>query len=441
VVALIIEKIGFFALATASCVVTVLAQRAEAIVGLEPHPLDLRLQNAVVSVVAYLGKTLWPARLSVLYPLPKQIPWSEVLMAVGVLFVLSWGVWRLRRAHRCLVVGWLWFLGTLVPVLGLVQVGSQARADRYTYVPLIGLFIAIVFGGADLAARRRVPQWALNVFTSIVLLACAVATSSQLRHWRNSESLFTHALEVTRDNPIAHINRGVALEQLGRREEALGDYRAAVRLNPNLSQAHNNLANLLDSLGQPDEALVHYREALRLKPRSSLVHLNLGTHLVSRGQYDEGLAHYREAARLQPRDARPAYLAGKAMLRQERPAEAIQRFREALKLEPNYVDCLVLLARVLATDPDAGVRNGSEAVFWAERANALTEGQQPAVLDVQAMAYAESGRFDLAVETMRRALDLTNTADASGKREAMVQRVQLYQNRQAFRESATHGTR
>jgi protein O-mannosyl-transferase len=341
-------------------------------------------------------------------------------------------VLRTVRTRPHLAVGWFWYLVTLLPVIGLVQIGTHARADRYTYLPLIGVFIALVWGAAELLVRWRWPKWAMGASAGLALCACAGSASNQLGYWRNDETLFARALAVTTDNPLAHVNYGVALEQEELTEAAMQHYREALRLNPRYVQAHNNLASLLDRAGETDEALTHYREALRLKPDAPLAHLNLGTLMVKLGQFDEAMRHYAEAARLLPGDPRPHYLMGKAMLRQNQSAAAIAHFRDALQRDENDFQTLTFLARVLASDKDPQLHNGREAVELAERANALTDGNQPFVLDALAMACAEQGRFDDAQSLVRKAIEIATAAGVTNTA-AMRERLQLYESRQPYR--------
>jgi tetratricopeptide (TPR) repeat protein len=250
--------------------------------------------------------------------------------------------------------------------------------------------------------------------------------------------LFAHAVSVTTENSIAQINLGVALEQQGRKEEALAHYTEALQINPNRLQAHNDLANLLADLGRRTEALEHYREALRLKPDAPLAHENLGTLLVEMGKFDAAQAQYSEAARLAPEDPRPLYLMGKASLRQGHGKDAVAYFHEALQKNPNDVQTLTYLARVLASDEDSAVRNGSEAFAFAEKADTLTGGEQPFVLDALAMACAESGRFSEAEQAIRKGVDIATRAGALDVVSGLQQRLKLYQSSQPFRESFTN---
>jgi tetratricopeptide (TPR) repeat protein len=255
-----------------------------------------------------------------------------------------------------------------------------------------------------------------------------------LAYWQDSRTLFAHAVAVTRENAVARLNLGVALEQAGQTNEALAQYRASLRINPERAQAHNNVANLLAASGNKQEAVTHYREALRLNKKAPLAHLNLGTTLLEMGLFDEAMQHYAAAERLAPDDPRPPYLMGKASLQQKRSAEAVAHFRDALRLAPGDFRTLTWLARVLSSDPDAKARNGVEAVPLAERANELTGASEAFVLDTLAMAYAEAGRFADAVRTAQQAIGIAAKAGANDDVAAVQQRLELYKSGQPYRE-------
>ena len=433
IIQLLLEKFPFFLLTIASCIVTFFAQREEAVMSLEQRPLGLRMANAAIAYVEYLAKTIWPAKLAVIYPLPHQIPSWEVIGAALILLtltVLACAAWR--RAPY-LLIGWLWFLGTLVPVIGLVQVGGQALADRYTYIPLIGIFIAVAYGGADLAMRYRIPTAQVSVAAGLVLAGCLFGIERQLGFWQNNEKLFRHAIAVTKNNAIAHINLGVALEQDDRREDALAEYHKAVEIAPGYAQAHNNLANLLSEMGGREEAFRQYQEALRLNPNAIDAHLNFGMLLSDMGRFDDAMREYEKAAQLAPDDPRPHYLMGKACLRHGQSAEAVKHFHEALQIAPNDFQTLTWLARVLASDKDAMVRYAKDAISLAQRANELTGGEQPFVLDTLGMAYAEGGRFKEAQETEQKAIELAS-AGAKEMVPPLQERLRLYQSSRPYRE-------
>lgn len=431
---LLLEKAPFFLLTLLSCIVTFLAQRSEAVVSLEQRPLGLRVENALVSYAEYLAKTFWPAHLAVIYPLPHGIPAWQIAGAAAVLIAISLLAWMTRKRRPYFVIGWLWFVGTLVPVIGMVQVGGQALADRYTYFPLIGIFIAIAYGIAELAPRFRTPVAATSTAAALTLGACLCLTWRQIGFWQDSVKLFRHAIAITKDNAIADINLGVALEQNNDPGGARAEYLKAIGIEPNRFQAHNNLANLLAATGADAEALKEYQEALRLDPNAATAHLNYGTLLSEIGRFGDALSEYAEAARLAPGDSRPQYLMGKACLRRGESAEAVKHFRQALRLAPDDFETLTWLARVLASDEDPAVRNASEAISLAQQANTITGGEQPFVLDTLGMAFAEAGRFKEAQEAVQKAIELATAGGAQKTVPEMQQRLQLYQSGQAYRE-------
>jgi tetratricopeptide (TPR) repeat protein len=330
-------------------------------------------------------------------------------------------------------VGWLWFLGTLIPVIGLVQVGGQALADRYTYIPLVGVFVGLAYGASDLKARFRIQTAVVSAVAVLILIGCIIATERQLTFWQNSEALFRHALDVTKENAVAHINLGMALEQEDRNEDALAEYHKALEIDANRFQVHNNLAILLSAMADRDEAAREYQEALRLNPNAEPAHLNFGTLLSEMGRFDDAMREYTTAQQLVPDDFRSEYLMGKACLRHGQNAEAVKHFRAALQMASNDFQTLTWLARVLAADQDPSIRSGAEAVPFAERANDLTGGEQPFVLDTLAMAYAEAGRFPEAQQTAQKAIDLAEKV-AKDTVPAMQDRLRLYQVNTPYRE-------
>lgn len=255
---------------------------------------------------------------------------AALLAALTLLCVLF------RKRFPYALVGWFWYLGTLVPVIGIVQVGMQAMADRYTYVPHIGLFIAAAWGVTDLAAGLPWGRKALAALAGVVFPALAILTWSQLAYWKNSTTLFEHALRVTERNSLAHTNLGVALNRAGKLEEAASHYREAIRINPNSSGSHFNLANYYASAGRKENALHHYREAIRINPRYTNAYNNLGLMLMSDRRADEAIPYYRKAAELEPANAGILYGYGIALAAAGHLPEAVEQFNRALALRPNY---------------------------------------------------------------------------------------------------------
>jgi tetratricopeptide (TPR) repeat protein len=284
-----------------------------------------------------MGKMIWPLDLAVFYPHPGselQI-WKPV--AAG-LFLLIVSTVALRVAHRCqyVLVGWLWYLGTLVPVIGLVQVGEQAMADRYTYVPLIGLFIAVVWGFADLGKGWRSRRWLISVTAAVMLLALMAGSWLQVGYWKDSIKLFQHTLDVTSNNYVAHYTLGNALALQGNLTGSVTHYNKALRINPNFAEAHNNLGNALALQGNLTRAISHYNKALHINPDHAEAHRNLGVALDRQGRHQEALQHYAEALRINPHDAQSHNNLGVALAEQGRLKEAVVHFTEALKIDPSF---------------------------------------------------------------------------------------------------------
>ncbi|MGB7748195.1 MAG: tetratricopeptide repeat protein [Verrucomicrobiia bacterium] len=432
---LLLEKWPFFLLAALSSTVTFLAQRNEAVASLAKVPLTLRLENAILAYGTYLLKAIWPTRLAVFYPLPKHITWPLTTTVATALLLISATAWLERRRNPWVLVGWLWFLGTLVPVIGLVQVGDQAMADRYSYFPLIGIFIALALTVVKWANRSGLPKFACAVAGLLILSACLGLSENQLRYWHDSESLFAHALEVTKDNALAHLNLGAALQDQKQLSQAMVQYQEVLRLDPARHEAYNNIGRILSDQGKPQAALDYCRKSVQLNTKSPFSHNNLGLVLLELGRLDEAMGQFSEAAQLDASYAPPRFQMGRIMLKQGRDAEALPHFHEALRIEPDNLQMLTYLARVLAADEKPEIRNGAEALLLATKASQLAGPVQPVALDTLAMAYAETGRFGEAVQTEQEAVNLARAAGQKDDNAVMQQRLELYQKRQPWRES------
>ena len=429
------EKWPFFVLSAGSAVITVLVQRTEAIAPLTKYSLSLRLENVVAAYATYLGKAIYPIHLAVFYPL-IQPGWAAVVLAAVLLLGLSALAWRTVRSHPYVAVGWLWYLGTLVPVIGLLQVGEQALADRYTYFPLVGIFLAAVLGARDLARHLRAPQWLARAASVLVLGGCLTGTEFQLPWWRDSQTLFSHALEVAPDNATARLNLGEACQEMGRDQEAMANYRRALELDPLCYEAYNNIGRFLNDQGKPEEALDYCRASAKLYPRSASSHNSLGMVLAKLGRYDEALGEFAVAQQFDRHSAAPHFQSGRVLLRLGRAREAVEEFQAALRIEQGNFGMMIYIARVWASDPNAEARNGPAALALAQQAAALAGRPQPIVLDTLAMACAETGRFEEATNLARQAVAL---AFASGSREDgtnMQQRLAQYEKNQPARTPA-----
>lgn len=350
--ALFKEKLPFFGLAAASCLATFVAQRRAGAVA-QTLPFLARAENAVVSYARYVGKTFWPANLCILYPHPTYWP-AVVVVVSGLVVAALCAVAVLQWQRRPWVaVGWFWFLGTLVPAIGLVQVGAQAMADRYTYLPGIGLFIAVVWtvhelaeralgrteaGSAEAQTSKPAPPVgiAFPAFGVAVTLVFLALSRHQLGYWKDSETIFRHTIKVTKNNSFAHGNLAQALVDEGNIPEAIKEYREAIRLWPDDSVAYNTLGNLLASEGKFDEAIVTLQGALKRRPKDAYAHSNLGLMLIQRGRTDEAVAQFRQAVTLAPHDANFQNNLGAALARKGELDEAIVHYQEAIRIWPDF---------------------------------------------------------------------------------------------------------
>ena len=396
---LIREKIPFFALSAASSTITFLAQR-EAVVPITSIPLKLRISNALVSYVEYIGKMLWPSRLAVFYPHPAHdlAIWQTAALLL-LLLAISILVLRLAAAagRKYLLTGWLWYLGTLVPVIGLVQVGSQAMADRYSYMTLTGLFIIIAWGLPDLLGKW--PHWKIALWASslIVLSALAICAHLQQRYWKNTLTLCEHALKVTENNYEAHFYIAHMLLEQGRIEEAIWHNTEAVRINPNHANAINNLGVALHKAGRIDEAIYYFKRVLEIKPSLTEAHLSLAAALATKGEFDEAIRHYRIA--LETADIIPLHRGlGYALLKLGRFEEAVAEYRKVLSAMPNDPDILNKLGYALAH-----IGKLDEAIREYRKCLQMEPNDLNA-LNGLGVTLGQQGKFDEAVKCFTEAL-------------------------------------
>jgi len=424
---LLVEKSPFFALSAVSCLMTVWAQhKGGAIKSLDIVSVPMRLANAVAAYGGYLWKTIWPVDLAVLYPMPSHIPVLGAVCSGLVLVTVSIVAARLRKHQPALIVGWLWYLGTLVPVIGLVQVGAQAMADRYTYLPLIGMFVAFTWGLGDWPAAWTFARPIKCAGVGLALAVCGWFTSQQLQYWHDGTTLFRHALRCTTCNPIAHNNLGMALSVNGRTAEAKREFAEAIRLNPNFPQPHFNLALDLGEEGKTTEAIAHLTAVLRISPKEAEVHNNLGIMFAREGQLAEAEEHFVTAIALKPGYLKAHLNLAMALGKQGKTAESIARYRVALRVDPQSPEPLDKLAWIMATSGDARFRDGTGAVQLAERATELSRYSAPGYLDTLAAAYAEAGRFKEAVAAGEKALKLASAAGGEDQKTQIENRLQFY---------------
>lgn len=339
---LIKEKIPFIFFALLSCFITIYAQhKGGSVSSLAQIPFHLRIENALIAYITYIGKTFWPHDLAILYPFPSTIPIWQSTISLSVLFFLSVAaIWSVR-SYPYVAVGWFWFIITLVPVIGLVQVGTQSMADRYTYLPLIGIFIIIAWGGSDLTKGMRHRQGILAMLTVTITFVSATLAWYQLGYWQDNISLYRHAIKITTgNNSLVHSSLADALMLRDKENtnEAILEYRVALRLNPNNWAAHCNLGIALIDKGAIDEAILEYKEALRIVPNNMDVHYNLGRAFNDKGNFDDAIQHYQKALQINPSHVKSYNSLGVAYSSKGMRDEAIQKYYEALRLDPNFLE-------------------------------------------------------------------------------------------------------
>jgi len=452
---LIFEKAPLIALSAVSCTITwIVQQHAGAVAPMDVFPVTVRIANALVSYVTYIGKMIWPFHLTVLYPHPQSLPWWQGASAFLFLMLISFLIFRAVKQRPYFAVGWLWYIGTLFPVIGLVQVGGQAMADRYSYIPLIGMFIAITWASSDLFIQFR-RRKSGTIFLAVMLLSILSATTFlQLRYWNNSITLFEHTLLASSDNHVAHYNLGAALEKEGRNAEAIQHYcevlriypkfaeahcrlgvlytkqgnipvalrhlYAALYINPEYAGAHNELGLALTKQDRIDEAVKHYSEALRLVPEYAGAHNNMGIAMLSQGRAKEAIRHLLNALRINPENANTYYNMGIAMATQGRITEAIRFYSEALRLNPRDAEAHNNLAISLSNQghEDEAIIHYSEALKINPK-DAIIHNNMGVIMLRKGKIEKAVSHFREAVKIMpgfeRARINLERTLNNSGK--------------------------
>jgi tetratricopeptide (TPR) repeat protein len=463
---LILEKWPLFALAAGAALVTFLVQRRiGAVVSDELAPPAHRIANAVLSYWRYVGKTLWPDGLAVYYPYRLDTNWAVAFVGAMALALVTAACAFLMRRRPYLAVGWLWYLGTLVPVIGLIQVGSQSHADRYTYLPVIGLLIMLVWSVGDLVARSRPGRIAAVTALMLVLTALSVATARQTALWKDTRTLFTSTLALTGDNPVAHQCLGCAYLEDGKVEPAIAELNEALRISPTYQDAHANLGralviagrteeaivhfraaldgtdkadirhglgDALDKLGRTDEAMREYEAALALEPDHYHTLVLLAKDLATRGRFAEAETRLSRALKLNPVEIEPRRMMAVMLTVDGRAEEAIREYQEILRRSPDDLDALNNVAWMRATHAEASHRDGAEAVRLAERARAKSPTPEAVLYSTLAAAYAEAGRLPEAVSAGERAVALARAARAAQDIERYEEQLRSYRAGKPF---------
>jgi tetratricopeptide (TPR) repeat protein len=479
---LLMEKAPFFFLSFLSCIVTVWAQyRGRAVLSLANDSIPARLSNALTAYFQYIEKVIWPENLSAIYLLNRNLPFWEPVAAGLFLVAISMvaaGFWKTRRY---ILMGWLWYLGTLVPVIGLIQVGGQAMADRYTYIPSIGLFVLFVWGAWDLVRGWRHGPAILGGLAWVTLIACALFTGKQLQYWQNGGTLAAHSIEMDPNNFIAESSYAGFFLNNGQLDRAQAECEKSIRLSGDFEPSHDILGHVLLRQGKFNQAAKELDAALRINPASvdarllyawALLgqelpaeaepqfdrvltadpvipdaHYGLGRALAKLGKTNEAFDQFNEVLRLDPQRSDARLQLAIALAMRGRTAEAVSHYRLAKNVPASLPDSGVMnnLAWILAASPFPELRNGAEAVRLAGRACELDHRRQPMFIGTLAAAYAQAGRFEEAVAAAQEAHDLALAFAAKAKNPAEertakdlaarnLELLELYRSRQAYHE-------
>ena len=464
VVRLIVEKLPLLAMSAILAVITLIAQQSGgAVRTLEKAPLDYRVANMFVSYIRYIGKMLWPSQLAVFYTHPQSSLSKTIALICVLLFILiSFGVYAGRR-RRYIVMGWLWFVGTLVPMIGLVQAGEQAMANRYMYISMCGLLIITAWGLRDLVASRPRLKVATAISTMFVLSAMVIITQMQVRHWQNSLTLFEYTLNVTGDNPAAENGYGCALLDAGKLDDAIFHLNKALSLAPKFTEAKANLGIVYLKQNKFNEAVACFNESLQQNKNSAKVHFYLAFALNMQKKYAEAIKNLAKVLEIDSNypDARSKMaitliMAGRPDeankylnkgLNQEIYASlgseyiqvgeydlAIQNLTKAIELKPGNIDVLNKLAWLFAAVDNTSIHNAQKAVEFAQQGCELTGYKDPILLDTLAVAYAAAGRFDEAKATAEKALNIAKKTGRENLAIAIQKRIKLYEAGQPYRQ-------
>ncbi|MEY2543275.1 MAG: protein O-mannosyl-transferase [Verrucomicrobiota bacterium] len=444
------EKLPLFALSAAASIIAFSLQvHSSSSVG--QLPFGWRLENALVTYVTYIWQMFWPANLAVFYPHPdNRLAFWQVALAATFLIAMTWVAFVMRRNRPYLLVGWLWYVIMLLPVIGIVEVGLQGQADRYTYLPHVGLSIALVWLVGDVARslpHRREILATVGCGIVIILSACAW---KQTTYWRNSDTLWTRALAVTTDNDVALTNLGTSLMERGQLDDALSYFQRALAVrsrsehrhyNLSLALIHDSVGNVLARKGRLDDAIVHFRQAIELRPDFPDAHYNLGTALFQKGDLDDAIAEWRTTLSIHPFDAGTHTSLGNALVQKGWLREAVDHYEKALQTEPDSILPLNNLAWVMSTGPDDSLRNNEIAVQLATKANQLSKESNPIFIRTLAAAYAQAGQFEKAIETARRALEQANAQGTHDLASQIQEELDLYQRHAPLRDPSLRNAR
>jgi tetratricopeptide (TPR) repeat protein len=439
----ILEKIPLVALSAGSCFAAVLAQKqGNAVQSLDTYPLMMRLGNAVISLVTYVWQMFYPVGLAVFYPYPLHGPAVlTVVLAVGLLAAISAVAWHWRRTRPYLLAGWVWYLVMLLPVIGLIQLGRQAHADRYTYLPQVGLYVAMTWLAGSLGSGWRRRGLVLGAAAGLIVAALSAYAFIQTSYWQDSESLWEHAIACTTNNAVAHYGLAMGLIEKGREDDATAEFQRAVEADPNYILARFNLGTALARRGRLDEAMAQFQRAIETRSDFAPAHGMLGILLLEKGRVEEAIAELRQVLKIEPENWQVRDRLGTVLFQRGQVDEAITQFQAMLASPSGDAraqarENLRTIAWVLATSPDAARRNGVKALELAQELSGASGNDDPGQLVTLAAAYAEVGRFPDAIATTDRALQLSAVQTNASLTGLLNAQINLYQSGQPFRDTS-----
>ncbi|PYK29140.1 MAG: hypothetical protein DME57_11315 [Verrucomicrobia bacterium] len=440
---LIREKIPLLALSGGASMAAV-ALQVHASNSVAQLPFSWRVENALVSCCIYIWKFFWPTDLAVFYPHPDdRLPLWQVALAAAFLIAVTLIVWKQRRARPYLLVGWLWYLIMLAPVIGIIEVGLQGHADRYTYLPHVGLYFALTWLIVDLAKSISFRREILAACAIAAIIAFSCLAWKQTTYWRDSETLWRRTLAVTKDNDVALTNLGTFYMDRGQLDDALSYFQRALAVRSSSDQLHytmslaliqNSVGNVLARKGRLAEATAHLRDAVQLRPDYPDGHYNLGTALFQQGDLDGAIAEWRTMLSMRPDDAGANTSLGNALVQKGLLREAADHYEKALHSDPESILALNNLAWVISTGPDDSLRNNEIALKLALKANRLSNGNNPVFIRTLAAAYAQAGQFDKALEVARHAAEEANAQGARDLAAEIAHDADVYQRREPLRD-------
>jgi tetratricopeptide (TPR) repeat protein len=474
---LILEKMPLIMLIVVSSIITFLVQRKGGAISSEDiMTFNIRVSNALVSYFRYIGKTIYPANLSILYlhQLGTMPLWKPIISFLALVLITIAVLYNLRK-RAYLFTGWFWYVGTLVPVIGIVQVGFQAFADRYTYIPTIGISLIAVWGIEELLQKRRYREYIFGISAAVVLTALLISTRVQVSHWRDNIAIHEHSLSVTKDNYVLLDSYGLALLKEGRIQEAIEQFDKSLSIEPDLSgtrakrlfayqalarnfvleeeyeeavkyynrvleietnqpEIYNELAHTFSLQRKYEQAIVNYRKALKIEPDNAVSHANLAEIYNKQGNLEKAVEHYVTLLQTKPDFAVAHGQLGYIFAQQNKMEQAIKHYQEAIRIKPDWLELMNNLAWILATCNDNDLRDGNKALKLAQKACELTDYQNYGFLDTLAAAYAETEDYTKAVETAQKALELVKSEGHEEPAKEIQSHLHLYKENQPYRQ-------